>query len=1256
MRGVRPKFSFWMIVAIVFLVFIPLVFSVSFSSGPVLNPSANITTVNSFTCDFTPSGVGSLRANITWFKNNGSWTVFDKDTNYVVTDGVLTSAPTAIVAANTTKDQEWLCEVRLSNGTTVLATNSSSLIIQNSKPDVFYPTEEDHFDIFEEIPFNLTAIGSDPDLGDPSFWSFVDITTGLDSFCSIDTSGFLSCYVNDSTSITGNHTVIVRLSDGGSDSGVYFLLEVHPSNDAPVFTTSSLNLSCVEGTLCTHQLVATDEENSPLSFAQINFTSEVLLNMGLNGSISLMPNYTHAVHGQYTINVSVSDGNKTTYADLTLLVNATNHEPIIDYQNVSGMQGSYFFFEINATDYLDSGDEVNFTITSNCQGYSSITNPWSFNESFIGNTTSPAYAYINVTLTNDHIVCRSVSIAVDDYSSSGFKNLPTETINLTFNISNTNDAPLINNQSYSGNNVGHYSINNLTGSTGFQFSYQLNVTDIDVLTYEGEVINYSTNSSNFSISSSGLLTSNGILSNDGNYSFSITAFDDGGLNNTRIVTVFIVANNPPLIFLNNSANCLEDTFCYKHILANDSDGTSSVTLQTVLLKIISPLNSTVFYNDSASRSLLGVVYKSFNSPITEYVFNFTPEDSVIGNASLNITFVDAYGASNSSLFSFDFIPVNDNPQLDNDSLFNITENITFDESIVEGFSFNKTIYAFDNDSVYLAQNLTFNFSFINGSLPVSRFNLTQVNNSQAVFQINPELGDSGNYTINISVADNYNGLSFQILTFHIYNSTESPLITAIRPHYNSSDGLITSFQSILSSNTSTAISVFENTSVLFDVAAQDFDNLSLNLAWYINNELISSDNYSGAGSFPYEYNFSFFENSSVNVTAQVSDIGYDMFTWFVSVINVNRPPEFMHSINNLSNVAGTQTFVNFFRQSSTSEIVFLDPDDDLNNNNIIDETESNSLNFSINSSSSCNDYAAFSFSGDDMTITPKTVGICYAQFIATDAFNETVSSNNVEIVITRLDERSDRGPSSGTQTVTQTITVPYEQEVDVPKELNLIVPGVTSVYKNNTVLIPIQIINTWEKSISGIVLSANASLDNITFSFSKDSITSLNKGADINLNLTVFPYRLDAPFEVNIVAYVTSLDFTDIETVHIDALEKGKTSPEELLAKISFARDLLRDNPECQELNELLDNAKQSVGVDDGQDVLDVINSIVTGCKYLMGEDKPSQSTLPRSFIGRLGVYTNALLDVRLLLTILSILFVFAILVGVVHKFTSKKI
>ena len=98
------------------------------------------------------------------------------------------------------------------------------------------------------------------------------------------------------------------------------------------------------------------------------------------------------------------------------------------------------------------------------------------------------------------------------------------------------------------------------------------------------------------------------------------------------------------------------------------------------------------------------------------------------------------------------------------------------------------------------------------------------------------------------------------------------------------------------------------------------------------------------------------------------------------------------------------------------------------------------------------------------------------------------------------------------------------------------------------------------------------------------------------------------------------MDHIDTATIYVNALEKGSEDINSLKVRVGFARDLLSDNPECAELTELLDRAKTS---SDG-DTLQLINAVVSGCKYLIAENQAPSEEFPESFTGKLSFYAKA--------------------------------
>jgi hypothetical protein len=192
--------------------------------------------------------------------------------------------------------------------------------------------------------------------------------------------------------------------------------------------------------------------------------------------------------------------------------------------------------------------------------------------------------------------------------------------------------------------------------------------------------------------------------------------------------------------------------------------------------------------------------------------------------------------------------------------------------------------------------------------------------------------------------------------------------------------------------------------------------------------------------------------------------------------------------------------------------------------------------------------------------------------------------------------------------------VPIDQPIDKPVPVKIIAPGVVNTYANKTISIPIILQNTWKEDIMGIGLSGialNASFaneQNITITFSRPYINILPMGAKAESVLEISNYRKEGPFEVTIYARVTEPEFTDSTNILISSLEQTSRG-EEVKSKVTFAKDMLSQNPECRELNDLLDRAEATMLSGDYEEAMKLVDGVINGCKYLMQNEQSRRET-----------------------------------------------
>lgn len=1240
----------YLILVLCGLVLLPFTQALSFSSPPIIIPTNNVTTATPFFCQFTPSG-GATSANITWYRDGSLWT--DDDQNVTVfADSQFQS--NAVDTSNTARSQVWICQITINNATHSIVVNSSNITVVNALPIIVDISNQT---VYEDAAFSLQMNATDPD-NDSVTWFSIDQNAsdyGGVSLFSIASSGLISINLTNED-LVGNHSMRLIADDDTQFSGIRVNFELVAMNDAPIITPASLTQQCYQSQSCLFTLAASDEEGDSFNFS----ANESFINMSLSGTVNFTPNSSQV--GNHLILINVSDGINWSTNILNLTINSTNQPPIFLSSTINTSigvqnQSTNFTFFLNATD-PDADDTIAFSIDSSC----SLSNPWTITGLTNGSNSSVAQAMINTNLSNnnDFVVCREVTITLDDGS-----NQTSQVFSL--NITNSNDPPIIYNTSAFVENLLYSQFQNtnmsdVTYAKGLQFRFRVNGSDIDNLTYEGENLTYSLSGHDASLfqinATSGLITSTITSMNDsyvGNTSFFVILTDDEGLSINESINITIINNTVPILSPVNESNCVEESLCEKIISAYDAEG-DNLTL-SLFTKFNSSLNTSSNFSNETSFTLFNASFISFNGSDTNFSLFFYPQDPQTGNYTVHVNISDSFGEVDSTFITFSIFQVNDVPYLgDNDSSL-LNDSLTFG-LLAEGLVFEKTLFAIDPDIVYNTDAVSYNYSYNGSSLST---NISSINETTALLTITPGLGDAGNYSLNITIIDSLNNFSSKMVNFTVFDSTEAPNITQIRPHINSSGDTIFSFTSITSANTSINVTINESVTTIFDIVATDFDDADMVANWYENGSLVVG-NLALSGDASYTRTFNFNESGLFNITVHVIDRGIDAFTWLVSVGDVNQNPIFINNVSDLSAsndaaISGKQVFADFFRLNSPSNIVLLDPDDDVNGNNYLDGFETNNLTFYFNTSTSCNSFASFSFSNEQLTITPSSIGNCSAQFYATDSFGMSVSTNIIRIDILDLGQPSSSSSSSSsssgssTRTVTETITVPLENDVAIATKF--LFPGISSLYDNGTVTIPVMFTNNWESDVSAIDLTYNASIPELVGELSTEYIVFVGEGDSVSFNLTLDNYRFDAPIEVNFTADIGSLDTVDTATLFINALEKGSYSEDAIRSRVGFARDLLNDNSECAELNEILNDAEDNLGSDES---LALINAVIDGCKYLINTQKAPTSEVPKSFIGKVGIYTAGYVNIQLLITIILAMTFLAVGIGIYSRFRLKKI
>ncbi|MBN2422054.1 PKD domain-containing protein [Candidatus Woesearchaeota archaeon] len=1078
------------------------------------------------------------------------------------------------------RGETWNCTINASNSTTITS-SSISTVIANAWPE-FRNTSNVTFN--EDITKAVCIDADDADNDGLTYSYNADVT-----FDSFDTATGCLSWTPGNADI-GTHIIAFGVIDsyGSSDptnaTAGYTVVAV---NDPPYFSTTDTFPPdpVYQNVTLNYTIIAHDEENEtgPFNFTlnSTYFTEygyeafNITTNDNKTAYISFIYNdVAQRKNGTYTLTLTLCEqathGCNTTDFNLTVL--SVNYAPsFLNYTTGSWVQGGNFTFYINATDD-NEGDTLTFTNVypnNNCQS----GNPWTIE------TLSPSvhnatglinFTYPNV-LNNRHVDCNNITITLSDGTVS-------ETININLEINNTNDPPVIEDNSFYGNNTHpslNYNISNLTAIFNMSFVYKINVTDPDLFIESwNETHTYDSNASAcgdcpvFSISSAGIInftiTNTSYIGNS--YSYSVNVTDKSGLSNTSELNLYIQNNTPP--YFNESIadqTIYEDDPFFLQANATDSD-----------------TGDTIVYSDN-------IWFFDINS---SGMISFTSDCSLVDVYNVEITVTDTYGAYSTENFVLNISFEEDAPVL-----------INFTEEAVEGLPLVIDIftdYTLDDDlsSGCINQSEQLTFSYEVPSQLISNYSTTDYGVHQnAYFHLTPDFGTQGEYVINITVNDSHGLSTVGKFNLTIYNESRIPFIYNITAGNSSNLSQWLDVATYFPGNI-TYLSITEDAgNVTFNHTTIDPDGDQLIYKWYFNGTNVSNNH-------AYIHGFSYNSSGYYNITLRVADnvSGFLLhnvsFAWMLNVSNVNRAPYLTKNFSNIT-LGGSYYVENYF---TTGNSRFIDPDND-------------ALTFSVNDTVSSLEHCTITINESNLYIIGHEVGVDYVIFSASDG-SATAGSNNITINITWVAEtgtqsETETQTTTSTRTITQTII--QEVEIETPVYLDIITPEPVTLYVNNTIRAPISLINKGNITLKGIRLSAETNNSLIDLFFVDDFIPQLSSGEKVTTDLIITSYKTFKNYEIYLYANITDPDYSDVAVIYVNSLEKSRGDESVTNTKITFANDLLTSNPECLELNEFLKRARVAMANGDYDEAEKIIDSVVEGCRYLISQAR-LQRERPTSF------------------------------------------
>ncbi|MCF7866069.1 hypothetical protein K9L67_00755 [Candidatus Woesearchaeota archaeon] len=1212
------KIRILLISTVLLIIIISTTYALSFTQNPLINSGNDASTIENLTCSWTQSG-DTTNATVYWY--NGS-TLFSTETSAI--------SPSILLYQNTKKSETWTCNVTIENLTNNINLSDSISII-NTLPEAPTLYSINNVDMGSTLTLTEDQIYvfdlNSSDVDGDTFTFSQDATDGfcgiLSSF-NLNTGSFNCTPTNDDLTDPDTQQfkqVVFFAKDGSPGQGQNLVVDifVNPFNDQAEFDIVPGNISINADQVWSYSISGTDEEShTPLNFSitsslgilQVINTSDTTAEINITTGSA-----TNDYVGNWTVILNITDsyGHNTTRQatqyQFTLEILRTNHDPnITSYPELTASANQSELY----TNYIygNDSDEINnltwnITYPLNASIYCMNNFPWDITT--INNSPINSSGLINETITNDHVACRYVKIILQDDEDGITYKL------VTLNITNENDPPTINPISENGNIsnqiVHRYSIK----------EYQVNVTDPDSLTYDAlntANLTYSINETSFLTinNETGLITMSPTEnSHIGNWSINISV-TNGEFLDWALMNISVINNTPPELIINqtefnfNQNDLIEIEF---NVLENNNES----------------INITVTTHTSFNSSYyqISTTYNNYSNNINNQtnLLNMTKNNTYLANKQVglhNITIVskDELNSSRENV-STETISIiinneNDAPIFDQDrDNFSDTLNMGV---VVQNIEVNKTVYITDYD-LYLSSewaNETTNLIIQNSSSGLNLLTVNKINNSNSQYALTFTPTIQGDAWIVLNISDASNTSTVQNVSFTILQASQPPEIQLIKPYQNQSQNITVQFLNITNfpSNRET-LSFYENLTLDFDAIITNdtsIPNNNLTYEWYYDGELqLTIENVTPGTNSNFTKEFDFWSNGTHNVSLIATDsrLSSTNFFWSLDITNLNRYPQyFANSLEDID-VNYSSEFVDYMSYRNLVQR-FYDPDDDLDADGMRSleyENESTELTYSLVNPGACS-LATFSFSEDTLRVNPIATGICVVQFLATDAEGETELSDEITVTVIGATPNAGQGTGSssgGSRTNTRVITVPIDVEVETPKPIKIIAPLSVDTYENRTIHIPITIKNTWEEEIRGITINATLALqENVTYSFDRSYYSRIPAGGEETSIISISNYRTDGPFEITIFAAVQEPPFIDSTTILINSLEQTDEG-KEITAKVTFARDMLSENPECRELTELLDRAERALNDLNYKESLDLVTGVINGCKFLMNEE-----------------------------------------------------
>ena len=207
------------------------------------------------------------------------------------------------------------------------------------------------------------------------------------------------------------------------------------------------------------------------------------------------------------------------------------------------------------------------------------------------------------------------------------------------------------------------------------------------------------------------------------------------------------------------------------------------------------------------------------------------------------------------------------------------------------------------------------------------------------------------------------------------------------------------------------------------------------------------------------------------------------------------------------------------------------------------------------------------------------------------ANNQRLSDNNLSFTVTASE--------------TVTVTVPIGESSagggTKPFTLNILAPEGVTIYKDDTVIIPLLIINPSGVAFRGINLKLDSTEPGISLALDRNYIPEISPRGQEKLQLTITTKDLSTgTYGLTIGASIVSPTFSDIFRIFANLIEKDSAAKEDVSDRIEFAKQLFNGNPECLDLSEYISEAETALQNDQRDKALSLAENAAEACNKLI--------------------------------------------------------